>query len=266
MAKRVLRSIRNLFRAFGPHFSVGWVYSTCPLSYLSWLLWCSAEFFGFFVSFLFFPPFSNWIHAGGQRLGQRQEWARRVVDLSEWLAPSEEWPQISGTVAKTLGIDPTPPPKSDLLVPAVFLDFFSRTLDFAGFPYRSRRPLAAASDTDRKPKASERIREQVSDGVRDPKWVREDLADTFGFILAQLFHRISLAGPAVAKKFFEMRSIASGRRTQTNQWHMDSQRAECRQFREAARRNIDRARRRLAWAHAKTTAAGGAQIRDERAL
>ena len=116
-------------------------------------------------------------------MGQRQEWARRVVDLSEWLAPSEEWPQISGTVAKTLGIDPTPPPKSDLLVPAVFLDFFSRTLDFAGFPYRSRRPLAAASDTDRKPKASERIREQVSDGVRDPKWVRED---TIGFILAQL--------------------------------------------------------------------------------
>ena len=46
-----LCNIRNLFRAFDSHISVGWVHSTCPLFYLSWLLWYSVELFCFSVSF-----------------------------------------------------------------------------------------------------------------------------------------------------------------------------------------------------------------------
>ena len=83
--------------------------------------------------------------------------------------------------------------------------------------------MAAASDTDGKPKAWERIREQVGDGVRDLTRVREDLADSVGFFLDQLSRRIIefrfvlIAGPAVTKRLFEVRSLAPGRRAQTNQ-------------------------------------------------
>ena len=44
---------------------------------------------------------------------------------------------------------------------------------------------------------------------------------------------------------------------------MESQHAECRENWKAAKRNLERARRRLAWEHAKAKAGSTAQIRDE---
>ena len=44
---------------------------------------------------------------------------------------------------------------------------------------------------------------------------------------------------------------------------MDSQHAECREYREAIKRNLERARRRLPRGHAKAKAGSSAQIRDE---
>ena len=89
-----------------------------------------------------------------------------------------------GNVAKTLGVDPTPPPKPDLHIPEVYLDFFSRTPAFVIVAFCGRHPLAAASDIDGKLRAWRRICGQVSGGVRDPKWLRRESADAISVISA----------------------------------------------------------------------------------
>ena len=110
------------------------------------------------------------------------------------------------------------------------------------------------------------ICEQVGEGVRDPKRFNEDLVDAIGVIPAQLFRRIGhcllppCVGPAVVTELFEMRPIVSERRIRTTQRLMGSQHAECRENWEAAKRNLDRARRRLAPEHAEAVAGSGAQI------
>ena len=82
---------------------------------------------------------------------------------------------------------------------------------FRNFPYRSRHPLAAASETDGNSKAWKRMYEQVSEGVRGP-----DLENATGVIFAQLFHRVGdclfpvFAGPNVANELREIRDGASG--------------------------------------------------------
>ena len=85
-----------------------------------------------------------------------------MPDLFRGLGPSEEWPSILGNVAKTLGVDPTPPPKPDLHIPEVYLDFFSRAPAFVIVAFCGRHPLAAASDIDGKLRAWRRICGQVS--------------------------------------------------------------------------------------------------------
>ena len=124
--ERASRNICNLSRARAPHALAGWVIlQYAPL--LRFLLFRVLGGVSFFL-FLFSPllSFSNWIHAGRQRLGPD---AGMVPE--GWVGPSEEWPNISGNAAKTLGGNPPPRPQPDLRAPEVYLDFFTRTLDFA---------------------------------------------------------------------------------------------------------------------------------------
>ena len=207
--------------------------------------------------------------SGSRDWDKRQGWNRKAVELFKGLGPSEEWPHISGTAAKTLGVNPTPPSKPDPHVPEVYPDFLSRTLDFAISSHRSRHPLAVASATDGESKAWKRIYGQVSEGVRDPERFRKDPVGAVRIISAQLSYRMGdcrlplYVGPKVANKLFELRAIAAERRVRTNQWRMDSQRTECPENWQVVTGNSDRARRRLVWEHAKAKAWGSGQIRDE---
>ena len=66
---------------------------------------------------------------GGKDWYQWQKWARKAVGPTKGLGPLEDRPNIPGTVAEMLGINPTPPAKPDLHTPEVFLDYFSRNSD-----------------------------------------------------------------------------------------------------------------------------------------
>ena len=61
--------------------------------------------------------------ADGKNWGRQQGWAQKVVDLSQGMSASEEWPHILRTVANTLGVNAAPPPEPDLRIPEVYLDF-----------------------------------------------------------------------------------------------------------------------------------------------
>ena len=92
--------------------------------------------------------------------------------------------------------------------------------------------------------------------------------DAIGIIFAQLLYnfgdcRLPLSiGPAVATRLFEMRSIASGRRVATNQRSMKSQGSGCRELCQAVRRNVSRARVRLALEQARSHVGADEEIRD----
>ena len=69
-------------------------------------------------------------------------------------------------------------------------------------------------------------------------------ADRIGIIFARLFREIRdcrlplSAGTTVAARPFEMWNIATDRRIATNQWAMETQTAECKEFFEAASQNF----------------------------
>ena len=63
---------------------------------------------------------------------------------------------------------PCPPPKPSLQIPEVYLDFFSKTSDFAIPLQEERYQLSVASGADDKVKVSQWIYQQVMDGVRNP--------------------------------------------------------------------------------------------------
>ena len=60
-------------------------------------------------------------------------------------------------------------PKLNLDDPEAFLDLFLGILDFAGFPYLSRRQQATAADFGGERGARDWIQEQIRDRVRNPE-------------------------------------------------------------------------------------------------
>ena len=70
-------------------------------------------------------------------------------------------------MANSLGVLPAPPPESDLQIPEVYLDFATKTLDFAISRHKRRHHLSVAPETDSKSKARQWIYERVTKGVRD---------------------------------------------------------------------------------------------------
>ena len=61
------------------------------------------------------------------------------------IGPSELRPDLLGRVALNLGANPRPVSAPNMHDPALYLDFFTSTLDFALFPHRGRHPLAVAA-------------------------------------------------------------------------------------------------------------------------
>ena len=73
---------------------------------------------GFRFYFLaFFCSFPTGPMSDGKNCNRRRKWAQKVVDLFKGMGPSDEWPHVLGTVAKTLGINsaPTPEPRGFVL-------------------------------------------------------------------------------------------------------------------------------------------------------
>ena len=108
-----------------------------------------------FVSLFFFVEFSgallrryfaymflsNGIMTDDTQRDQRHDWARRVANFLRDMGSAEIWPHILGTVTKSRGVCPVPPPEPNLPIPEVYLDFFSKRLGFAISPNKGRRRL-----------------------------------------------------------------------------------------------------------------------------
>ena len=193
-----------------------------------------------------------------------------MVNLFRDMGSSDDWPRSFDPIAKSLGVYPSPPRKPNLQIPEFYEEFFTKKLDFAILPRKGHRPLSAASESDEKSKAWQRICGRVAESVRNQKWFHKDLADAIGIAFAQLFHRTGHCGLPLyvrlraAEQLFAMRTIVSERRTQTTHGSMDSQNAERREYYEAAKWNLGRARRRLACEHAKVGAGSEIGTRDEK--
>lgn len=67
----------------------------------------------------------------------------------------------------------------------------------------------------------------------------------------------------MATRLFEMQDIAPGRRNETNQWTVESQNSERREFSEKVHRDINRARVRLGVARTRYQVGTGEAIRDQ---
>ena len=95
---------------------------------------------------------------------------------------------------------------------------------------------------------------------RGPEWFQKDLAGAIGIIFALLFRRIGdrrlppYAVPRAAEPLFAIRAIVSEQRKQYKQERMDSRNVQRREYYEVVKRNLDRARLRLACEHAKVEA------------
>ena len=70
-----------------------------------------------------------------------------------------------------MGVRPVAPPRPNLGDPALYLDFFGQTLDYAVFPHESKHPMALGSDISSKTKAWGWICEQITAGDLHPKWI-----------------------------------------------------------------------------------------------
>lgn len=83
-----------------------------------------------------------------------------------------EWPDLLGHVALNLGVRPRPAPMPTVQGPAIYLDFFARSLDCALTPHLRRHTLAAAARLNAKNQSSEWLQEQAREGVSNPVWYR----------------------------------------------------------------------------------------------
>ena len=92
--------------------------------------------------------------------------------------------------------------------------------------------------------------------------------DDIGIIFAQMSREIgdrrllSSIGPTAATHLFKMWNIGPGRRIAANQWSMELQSPDSKEFFGAAQRNIKRARDRLALEQARPRAGAEEGIRD----
>ena len=205
----------------------------CRARFFAWLrfiLSSAVQFSGAFLLRIFLP--NNGV--GNKTSDKQHEWDQKVADPSGEGRSGEDWTLILRAVAEKLGFYGTSPPKPDLQGPDVYLDLFSKTLDFATSPHAGRRAISVASGADGRAIAWECIYAQARPGIRDLQKFRRDSAYAIGVIFAQLSNRISDCrlpldvGPTVAAKLFEIWNFVSGRRTENNQRGMDPHHPECR--------------------------------------
>ena len=166
------------------------------------------------------------------------------------MGSSDGRPDLLGNVAVNLAVCPRAAPMSNAQGPAIFLDFFARTLAFARLPRLSRHLLAAAAIVNGKKQKWEWIQENVKEGVRNPAWYRGGLADEIGVIFVQLFYRAGdwrrtvHFAPKMGYGYHELWRVVWGRRIQVKGWTMGSPHLGRRAFWVVAPRNTDRTWRR----------------------
>ena len=137
--------------------------------------------------------------------------------------------------------------------PAVCLDFFARTLDFALFPHPSGHPLAAAARLNGQKQSWKWIQEQVPEGVTNQKSHREDLAEEIGIIFSQLPQRIDNCrlplhvATKLPYELRELRRMVSERRVRVTGRQINSPHIGCRAFWEVMARNSNCTGRRWLW-------------------
>ena len=137
----------------------------------------------------------------------KQECLRQIAHMRRARGPEPDCSTLLGEAARSLGVRPAAPALSNLSGPALYLDFFGHTLDYAVFPHESKHTLALDSDINSKPEAWEWICAQVTAGTLHPQWSHRFEVDQLGIPLADLFRKIGdcqllfCVGPEVASPF-----------------------------------------------------------------
>ena len=123
------------------------------------------------------------------------------------MGSSGEWPELSANVAFDLGERSRPVPIPDLLGPAIYLDLFAGTLDFAALSHLSLHPRPTAARRNGDEQAWEWIQVQAREGVSNSEWYREDLMTKVCVIFGQLFLTLGQPFLFLAKKLEAKRSL-----------------------------------------------------------
>ena len=136
----------------------------------------------------------------------KQDCLRQIVQMPRADETESYRATLLGEAARSSGVRPVAPPLPNLSDPALYLDFFGQTLDYAVFPHKSRCPVAAGSDVSSKTKAWGWICVHITLDASQPRRMRRSRFDQFGIFFAGLFHKISdcrlpiCSGPSVAHR------------------------------------------------------------------
>ena len=150
----------------------------------------------------------------------RRECLRQIVQMRRTQGSEANWSTLLGEAARSLGVRPAAPPLPTLGDPALYLDFFGQTLEYAAFPHKSKRHMASGSDIGAKDPDWKRMCEQIAESAIHSGWIYRDLVDHLGVLFADLFRTNgdcrfpSCIGPAVAAQLFTCRSAIADLRIQ----------------------------------------------------
>ena len=106
---------------------------------------------------------------------------------------------------------------ADLGDTGLYLDFFSRTLDFAICPHKNRHPVAATAGIGDKARTWDWLVDPVRANVPDPDWRHQEQVGRHGIIFARLLRKTGgcrlpfSLGPSIATQLFEMWSTVPDR-------------------------------------------------------
>ena len=89
---------------------------------------------------------------GNKSRETKQECLRQIAQMRRTHGAESDWSTLLGAAARPLGVRPVAPPLPNLRDPALYLDVFGQTLDYAVFPHKSKHPLALGSDISAKTK------------------------------------------------------------------------------------------------------------------
>ena len=163
---------------------------------------------------------------GNSSQAPRRGCLRQIVQMCRSQGSEADW--SAPWVSRPLGVRPAAPPLPNLSDPALFLDFFAQTLEYAAFPHRSKHHMALGSDIGTKGQAWMWICEQITESATHPEWIHRGLIDQLGILFADLFQKIGdcrlppRIGPAAATQLFSCWNAIADLRIQENGWALSS--------------------------------------------